>query len=290
MQDDVNHIIGDCLASLMKYFTDNQANYNPRCVIMDDADMIKLVDILEICFPDIYKYFQIEWSGYLFHLVQHENTDKIVELASKLEKPYTLPDYEIVIYAMCKKMDAIVSILLTGFDWNDRRDELDKARLSDLSKPDLEKMVYYLLQNIENSNAPVESGFDPSSVCFGGKMIKESHHGINSMYNVYEKRFHLNVYLKSVDVRSAIMEKWCNKIGEDPSMQFQSVFNDLQNNMEFRNSMEKVLITKLNHSLKAIDSYHDSHDKMPLLIHQFINNCQIMYKYEQYDDPSVKVV
>lgn len=290
MRDDINHMIGDCLGSLMKYFSENYINYNPRNVITDDADIVKLIDILEICFPDIYKYFQIEWSGYLYQLVRLENTDKIMELASKMEKPYFLLDYEIVIYAMSKNMDAIVSILLTGFEWNDNRDTEDKKRFEDLNKSELEKIVYYLLQNIENSQNPIETGFDPSSVCFSGKLAKESHRGINTIYNKYEKRFHMNVYLKSVDTRGTIMEKWCGQTGVKPEAHYQSVFNDMHENMDFRNALEKVLIKKLNFSLLAIDSFHETHNNIQLLIHQFANNCQIMYKYEQYNDPNVKVV
>lgn len=290
LSNEIKHAMGDCLASLMKYFTENQKNGNPRMIIRENADMVKLVEILESLFPDIYTYFQIDWSGYLFYLVKNENTDKIVEFASKLKKPYTSLDYEIVIYALFKKLDAIASILLTGFDWNDRRNELEKARLNDLSKPDLEKMVYYLLTNIENTNISIGAGFDPSSVCYAGKIMKQSHQGINMLYQQYEKRFHMTIYLKSLDTRTGVMQKWSEKINDHSGHHLQSIINDLEQNMQLRNALEANLKAKLNRSIRTVNKHHKNDDRMPILIHQLMDSCGIMYKCEQYDNPDVKVV
>lgn len=289
-KDDVKHMINDKLAILMDYFTENYRNFNPRIIVDMDADFSKLVEILEKCFPDIYSYIQINWSGYLYYLVRRDDSDSIMELAGKLKPPYMYLDYEIVIYAMSRNMDALVTILLSGFDWNDTRDKKDKDRFSDMTKGELEKVVYYLLQNIENSNSTIESGFNPSSVCYNGRMTKTTYNGINYIYTMHDKRFHTNVYLKSVDARKAIMEKWCQKANIDPHEQVHSVFNDLEQNIEFRKEIEKILVNKLNRTLKSIDKYHNETEDIPDLICQFITNSQLLYQYEQYERPDVKVI
>jgi hypothetical protein len=284
------HKIGDCLASLMVYFSENFKNYSFRNIINDDAEFVTLISILENTFPELYSYFQINWTGYVYHLVKQNNLDKLVELASKLNLPYTQLDYEVVVYATAKNKDAIVTVLLTGFEWNDRRDDMDKSRFTEISKPELEKMLCYMFDNMNNRRANIEAGFDPSFVCYKGKGMKESQNGINEIYNMHEKRFHLNIYLKALSARQLVMSEWCHKTGADPAQFFQSIYNDVQERQDFNNGIEKIMVSKMNRCLASIDRFHEAHGNMAILIDEYVSNSQVMYHCEQHNDPDVKVL
>jgi hypothetical protein len=287
---DVVHTLGDNIASLMKYFSENYKNYSFRNIINDDAEFTKIVEILETCFPDVHKYFQIDWTSYAYHLVKTDDMDKLVELASKLEPPYQALDYEIVIYSIAKKKDAITTVLLSGFEWNDRRDDMDKSRFTDYSKPELEKIISYLMQNMDNSRTRIEAGFDPSFAGFKGKLFKESDTGVNQIYDMHEKRFHMNIYFKSLMARQTVMGKWCNKTGSEPQELFQCMFNDVNERMEFNNGLEKQMVHKLNRSLASINKYHQPHSNVPILIEEFISMCQVMYQFQQYNSDKIDVI
>lgn len=290
MKEGVIHKMGDLTASLMKYFSENYRTMTFRAVVDDDADFIKTVQIMESYFPDFYKYFQIDWTSYIYHLVKNDNMDKLVELASKLEHPYQLPDYEIVVYSIAKQKDGITAVLLNGFEWKDRRNEMDKNRFKDYKRDDLEKLLWYFLQNIENGKTKIEAGFDPSFPGVRNGMFRESEQGINEIYNMHEKRFHMNVYVKSISARQYVMGQWCGKTHEAPESVFQCIFNDINERAEFNEGIEKHIITKLNRSLKSINKYYECHGNVPMLIDDFMGMCQVMYQFQQYENNDVKVI
>lgn len=290
MREDIIHKMGDLTASLMKYFSENYRTMNFRAVVDDDADFVKTVEILESYFPDFYKYFQIDWTSYMYYLVKTDNMDKLVELASKLEHPYQLPEYEIVLYSIAKKKDGITAVLLNGFEWHDRRDDLEKSRFKDYKRHDLEKLLCYLLQNMENSKSKIEAGFDPSFTGLKNRMYRESESGLNQIYNMHEKRFHMNIYVKSISARQFVMGEWCGRTNEPPESVFQCIFNDVNERADFNEGIEKQIITKLNRSLKSINRYHQIHTDVPVLIDEFMGMCQVMYQFQQYENNDVKVI
>jgi len=278
------------LSKLMTYFTENYKSYNYNSIVNEPVDFIKLVQLLENSFPLLYNYYQINWTGYAYHLVKHNDVSELMKLSNNLTEPYMALDYEVVVYALVKQKEGCLAILLSGFKWNDRRDEVDKARLSDLSKSDLEKMLYYVLQNMKTQQVEPEKGFDPSFTGYHHKFIKQSQTGIRDIYQVGEKRFHMNIYLKAMMVRQMVMIKWCNDMGENPSSLVQSIYNDIQERSAFNENIIKFMTKKLNQAIKGIDNEHISHDNVPELVAQFSDYSGMMFHQSQFEDPDIDVV
>lgn len=290
MADEMFEKVNSSLSKLMNYFIENYNTLNFNNMINEPVDLVKLVELFELNFPQLYKYYQINWTGYAYYLVKDDNVSELMKLSNNLEEPYMALDYEVVIYALTKKKDGCLAVLFNGFKWNDRRDDADKARLSDLSKSDLEKMVYYLVQNVDNQQSNIEKGFDPSFVGFANKFIKQTQSGVWEVYDRYEKRFHMNVYLRSIKARQIVMMKWCDNMNENPNNVFQSIFNDMEEKHTFNENVSKIMISKLNKALKGIDKYHQSHNNIPALVHQYSDVSGMIFHQNQFDDPDVKIV
>lgn len=283
VKDNISYKIPDLVASLIKYFTENYRKFSFREIIDDNANLVKTIEILETAFPELYNYFQINWTPYLYHLVKTDNVDKIVNLATNLKQEYQALDYEIVIYSIAKNKEGITTLLLNCFNWNDRRETIDMNRFSDYNKEELEKMVWYFLQNIENSKNCIEDGFDSAFTSVRGNFFKQNEVGINQIYGVHEKRFHMNIYVKAITARQYVVDKWCHKTDEPPNTILQCMFNDVSDRAEFNTNIERQIINKLNRSLMTINQCHRAHMNLPILINEFVSLCQIMYKFEQYD-------
>lgn len=270
--------MNDIMGRLMHYFTENQLWVSLNNIVAESADFIKLVDILEANFGDrLYQFFQIDWSGYVYYLVKHDMLDKLIHIGSQLvNDQYMALDYEIVVYALHQNMDHLLAVLLTAFQWNDRRSDANKARLSDLPKAELEKMVWYLLQNMYNQNTNIEKGFDPS---FAGhmKMTKKSQASIGEIYGIHSKRFHMNVYLKSSLARQLVMEDWCQKSGTTQNL-VESLDLDSQDKKNFHRNVGRYLRHKLNRTLAQIDKYHVPKKSLFQLVEEFIEYSEMIYQ------------
>jgi hypothetical protein len=282
--------LNDTMAVLMDYFVDNYGYYNSNNMVNEQVDFVKLIELLENNVPDLYKYYQVNWTGYAYYLVKHNNISKLMELANHLEEPYMALDYEIIVYALIKQKEGCLCVLLSGFKWNDRRDDMDKARFNDLTKTDLEKMLWYVLQNIENQDINPEKGFDPSFVGYPLKINKPNQSGIRNIYRVGEKRFHMSIYLKSMLSRQMVMLKWCNDVNENPNAHGQNFANDIQERLHFNDSIRKFMVRKLNKAIKGINRYHTEHNNLSELVEQYTEIADVMFYQCQYYDPDIAVI
>lgn len=285
--------LNSTMAVVMDYFIENHDGINVNNLVNDSVDLVNLVTTIEKYFGEnLFKFYSINWTGYVYYLVKNENDDELLRIGTNLDDPYTELDYEIIIYAIVNKKYKALNILLKEYKWNDRRDDLDKAFFSDFSKAQLEKIVWYLLQNIDNQkHFMLERGFDPSSKCYPMSFYKPSREGIQRIYQPHDKRHHMTIYHHALATRQFIMEEWCSKINGDAQEMCQGLYNDLESRRSFNNGIIQFLICKLNMAISNLNARHVEIDNVDELIHEYTEITGMMYHGNQYNSGSgIKVV
>jgi hypothetical protein len=285
--------LNSTMGAVMDYFIENHDGINVNNLVNDDVDLVNLVTTIEKYFGEnLFKFYSINWTGYVYYLVKRENNDELYRVGQNLNEPYTELDYEVIIYAIVNKKYRALNILLKEFRWNDRRDDLDKAFFGDFSKSQLEKIVWYLLQNIENQkHFMLERGFDPSSKCYPMQFYKPSREGVQRIYQAQDKRHHMTIYHRALETRQYIMEEWCSKINGNAQEMCQGLCNDLESRRGFNNGIIQFLIYKLNMAISNLNIHHVNIDNVDELIREYTELTGMMYHGNQYASGSgIKVV
>lgn len=269
--------LGAMMHNLVDYIMSHPETNTIFDVKQGSVNCVALVNLLNNTLENnmLFTLPEINWNKYLYFLVKHDAHEELKKVMDNLKKKTGIR-IDLLTYAIVNEKFRVTDILRQAkLEWVDNRDEIQMLRYSNLSREELEQVLYNMVNNMASIQSKTQKKCSNTPSEFSHMTF---HTDVRELYDMQkdDKRFHTSVYMRLCNAKHIVCRIFQSRTTSDEDKLFQLMAEELAPYQEAFEQISLNLHSQLTLMCRLIDKYNVP-DEFNELANQYLNMIQFMF-------------